>query len=932
MKYIVISLVIFMLAGLVQASEIVISNNHDIPVQGPISFNTSEIDGFYKCSDGGILVVENGKANGVVSLNAGQKLSYNLANSQSSTAPGLLSINPFKSGLKVKWGDEEIASLDFELFVSGSKLVPEDVVGDYVPAKMTFKNNNDVWSSQTEVGSYDMSLSAKVYKEGYIDFTGKITAKTSEPSPSSIVLVRHISLPEINLPKMRWNGRVLDTDTEPDVIDKDNHYSQGLDWMSWSVKSLRSAVVNNWTPALAALKKGKWYCSKNHFIYEKILHRNSDLYFLTLVEDSEDDKGVLQPGQTMEIHWRMAFKENPKDQWENGLLLAFGGCNLLNEDKEKTVFNFGTPFVKFGVSYHPYSTLTENFDFYRVKGLDREGWWAFSPEMWKQWKKFIPDMQRDLRIIKSMGFEIIRPHFCGHLRYLRRSEALEFLDWFMEECRKLEFRVLMDSEGEPEWLVLLATRYEDLIDRYELCNEIMLQASYRGLGAEKIEELKDAYNAIRKVCPDLPIHVTSNGSTGIFEQARHTGLPFDGYGVHYYRHGPGWLDILESQSLGSGTYASRLGIPALLTEFNWKNFTEMAPPERLKYVTETYDRVLKVRAFPEVYLFHFHETMSPNPRLGRNATRHYEVISLDRRPKPTFESWMKQMYTYASPDLPFMQLQAVPEGVILKNNKTVAQFSVSNMSDKELNVTFSPECFNELNCRIKNRKIKIDSGEKYSLEVELSLPDLAEPGVYHYFIRTEFNNEFSYLWGWAELHGKPVFDKSLILPEHVVYPQGNDVVNEFDFNKPVTVVFAGDTDREKRDARNVEMAYLIYNTLRTSTGKSLYLCSDNDIPGDRLENGNLILIGKPQDFDISKFKKVEIPYSGEKGIIYMAASDNGEQWLCLTGHSPASVEAASIDFLLRYWKNSKNSAINRIGMEEGNMLGNSAETGLLNPP
>jgi len=932
MKPFLTCLVLTLAATVAQTSELVIRNNHHTLLQGPVRFETSAPEGYYQSSTGRVFSVRGGQAEGVVALDAKGEKSYRLAQGNLEAPSGPLTVQAITNGLQILWGGKKVATVDFQLAVSNSKVAPENIAAGYMPTELAFEKHSEGWHAEMMLQPYVLVVSARVYPEGYIDFTAEVTVRTKEATPASVILARRVRCAEVRQPQLRWNGRMLDTDIEPEVDDSDKHYSQGVDWMSWSSEGLHCAQVNGWASALAALRGDKWFCSKNHFLYEKMLRAENDLFFFTMVSDVGDNRGVMQPNQTVAVHWRMAFTDHPGEQWGNSLLLALAGCNRPSEERDKTVFDFGAPFVKFGVSYHPYSTLTENFDFYRVKGLDREGWWAFSPEMWKEWRQFRPDMQRDLRIIKAMGFEAVRPHYCGHLRYMRRAEALEFLDWFMGECRRLGLRILMDSEGEPEWMVLLATRYRDLIDRYELCNEIMLQASYSGLPAERIGELKEAYSAIRAACPGMPIHVTSNGSTGMFEQARRLGLPFDGYGVHYYRHGPGWMDILESQSLGSGTYATRLGLPALLTEFNWKNFTAMAPPERLKYVSETYDRVMKVRAFPEVYLFHFHETLSPNPRLGRNATRHYEAIALDRRPKETFEPWMKQMDAYARPELPFRQLRARPVGVPLENNKGRARFEVHNSTERRLEVVFTPEGFNELALQIAKHPVSFAPGQSRVVELQLALPESAPPGVYHFFLRAEFDGCVSYLWGWAEKQGRPRFDATSVLPDYVSYPQGPDIVDRLDFSWPITVVFAEDKKREKTDSRNVEMAYIVYHTLRAASGKSLYLCPEQDTPSERGDNDSLILIGRREDFERADFQPIPDAHSGDRGTLYLKTFDDGRQWLYLTGDLPKGVEAAAMDFVLRYWKNAKDSAIRRVGMEQGHMLGKPAETGLLNPP
>jgi hypothetical protein len=118
------------------------------------------------------------------------------------------------------------------------------------------------------------------------------------------------------------------------------------------------------------------------------------------------------------------------------------------------------------------------------------------------------------------------------------------------------------------------------------------------------------------------------------------------------------------------------------------------------------------------------------------------------------------------------------------------------------------------------------------------------------------------------------------------------------------------------------MAYLVGETLQAATGRPVRISSTADLPAPIANAGTLILVGTAATNPLLGAE----PAGGVagKGLIFVRTTPTGSQHLLLTGADKKAVQAAASDFVLRYWKNAKDSAIRLTGMEKGAALGNKA--------
>jgi len=105
-------------------------------------------------------------------------------------------------------------------------------------------------------------------------------------------------------------------------------------------------------------------------------------------------------------------------------------------DGETATVDVGVPYVEFGSSYFPYSTMTENFDFYRTATLTARLVALLTLDVGEMARVPAPDGDR-LRICKAMGFDWVRLHHLELIGKMNRENALAFLDFYMGTSKAL---------------------------------------------------------------------------------------------------------------------------------------------------------------------------------------------------------------------------------------------------------------------------------------------------------------------------------------------------------------------------------------------------------------------------------------------------------------------------------------------------------------
>lgn len=923
----------------VAAQTIVVRNNHDMPYSGPITCRASLPDGFYAGKNASGRVSE-GTVRIVAKLAAQSQVELTRVPPKPPAA-GPLSVSASGGATRILWSGKEIGSLDLGLVVApGRKATADDAVSKFRPLDMALTKRSDgTFSGIAQTDGYGVTLTLRPVAGGWVDAEAEVVRQSPSADATYIALVRRVTSPGAGDVRMRWNGRVLDGDVEPTEFVGSFAYTRCLDWCSWRAGEVSFVVANGFTPGFTIEQSpGKWVAANHYYAWEHVRRQGDALYFVSeiagpdpaLKADYVGAKAYTPPvaGEPVKVHWRLAVAPKPEPTWQESQFLVSSGYRGVSASDKAVTVDLGAPYVEFGTSYFPYSTMTENFNYYRTPGLDREGWWPFSPTMWERWREFAPQMQTDLRIIRAMGIERVRLHHLEIASTMDRKNLMDFIDFYMDECRKLKLRVLIDTSGTPQWFTTLAGRYKDIADRIEIENEVLIP----GIRPGDAERWTACYKAAKAAAPDTDVFLTGNANVGMFDRLTRLGVPYDKLGWHGYKHGPGGEETLSSQSAGMAGVAADKGTTPVLGEFNWKKMTQFSPEARAKEWALIFNSLLSSRSVPELLQFHWQETACVNPELCRQGIRHYETIYLDRRPKPEAIEFMKLIRENCRPDATVRELPIKVVSTQFANGKAVAEFELANATKKTIAVKLAPESFGDTTCALTSAgSISLKPGQTAKATVEVALKPNALPGVYHFFLKADYAGKTAYGWGYASNVGDAIVDAKPVLPEKLVdYPESIATSAVPVWSRADCVAFGPDCP-----ILELEMAYLTANTLQSATGRSIRLCSTADIPEDMLKTGNLILVGtaKSNPLIASKASMLSLP-EGKGAVRSLNTSDGfiAGSWLVLTGSTTKEVEAASIDFVLRYWKNAKDAAVRITGMEEGAALGHRVNLGQINPP
>lgn len=914
------------------AEEIVVRNNHDFAYRGAVRLTSGGRDGSY-AGPAGTLVVRGGVARGAVSLQA--RASHRFVAGRGAPVRQTLTVAASEGGLSLSAGGSPAGTLDLGLVVvPGRSASTEDVVRQFETLPLAFKARPDgTLEADARSAGYKIAVSVEPLWPA-LEVAATLTRQTAGADAAYVALVRRISPPELRAVRSRTNGRTVDGWSEP-AWDREFWYTRWLDWCSWETAGGRFAMVNGVTAGYTIESQpGRWIAANHFYVWEKLRENDGSLYFISEIagpnKEQEESKYIPlrayvppPPGQPVELRWRLALR--PSDEvgqsplWEDKELLAFAGWRSVKQSDELTEVDIGVRSVSFGTSYFPYSTFTENFDYFRTPGLDRESWWPFSPDLWARWRAFKPMMQTDLRIIKAMGLEWVRLHHLELLGQMPRAEALAFLDFFAAECRKTGLLLFVDSAGSGEWLAEIAGRYRDIVRRVELENEVLIP----GIRPGDPDRWKAMYRAAKVAAPKAEVFLTGTANQSVFGALERLGVPFDRVGIHMYKHGPGWEESFSSLASAVGAHAANLRREVTLGEFNWKSLTRLAPEERAAKLREIYGAMLQPRAISDFLQFQFQETLCVNPRLSRQGIRHYETINLDRRPKPEAQEFMQLVRQYSHERSPVREIQAFCPEVTLSAGKGRAFVAVKNMTARALSLTFQAESFSGVKAALESvRTATLKPGASVTVPVSLALSGNLH-GTYHAFLRVLYEGRSTLGWIVASNPGPPTFSGP-VLADRVRYEGGAAVVEKIDWRGRIFVTFA-----PQCPVLELEMAYLVRNTLQAATGRPVYLCQVDMLPKRHSAAGLIVHVASETNSS-SRAKQSDdltLPLSGV--VRYQPGTPSR---LIITGRTSEDVQAAATDFVLRYWPNAKDSACRMLALEKGAALGAKAAVGEVNPP
>ncbi|MBA3631820.1 MAG: hypothetical protein H0W58_03250 [Acidobacteria bacterium] len=922
-------------------------NNQPFPVRMPIAVKNGNLNGgTWKTSDGKAAQKDGDSLVFIADLPASSTQNFKLQNgSNFKTANKLFTLNPTENGVALKFAGVELGRLSWDIIFRDSKPeelkgVPfstkEDFAAAFQPISIKFEKAAegavfDVWRGTVEEKGLQFSIELRAFHNGFLDISSELknvgAAKTENVYTAILTRWQQPKNVERSVSYDNRIKKLGENDwTNFRVGESCNWYVQhGVDWLKTNfAKSISAAWFNDFSQSFTvhqdatAKRKARWVGANIPQIGFEVQTAGDDVYSLTEIARSNlksyaerlEDNRLMPRGESVSFTSRLVFDSNlQSDEQTDNAFVAYTSYAEQKTSADKIKYSIGVPSTRFGTNYFPYSTLGENFDIKKLPGMDRDGYWTLAADTVNKWQLFADDIRRDLRIAKTLGFELIRLHHLELLNAIDKEKRFEYLDFFFGELRKLKLKALIDARISAEETAELVRRYRNEIDGVEVDNEVLIF----GINDDAPDYWRRVYAAVKKVASEIPVHLTAHTNTGAFDRLEKLGVKSDRIGQHAYADGLDSLPNMRGFSLAAASYGRRVGKEPIITEWNWRFLTRMTPEDRAKVYAPIFENVLKTRSMPTMYQFQFNETLAMNPRVLKGI-RHYEQIWLSRRPKPEAFVLSDLIKKYAAPTHPNKLIDVEHAVVELdKTGKGTAEFKITNTSNRDLNLKISAESPANLKANLQNDSVlKLKPNESKTVNVGLQALSTDKsptplPGFYHVFLRIEGANDLlRYGWAEARLAGAPKIDATT--KTNVIY--GKNAFS-FNLNRSLAVVYG-----DKAPIQDVETAYVLVNTLESATGRPVNIYELKDLPKD--ERAALILVGtvKTNQLINQVFGKIPANLSAAKQFVARVSDDSNNDWLILSGADNLEAERAAMDWTIRFWKYAKDSAARRVGLVE----------------
>ena len=792
-----------------------------------------------------------------------------------------------------------------------------DFAAGFKPLALAFKKTGEgpvfeTWTASASGSGLKLDVEMFAYRAGFLDVNARYTNESAPMENVYAAIVCRWEQPNVK-------SRTLCYDNKPQPF-ADGAYTlfrhgegrhlyvqRGVDWIDAAYAGGASAVwLQDFTPNFTThhgprkSKTGeeigpRWLGANSAHVSQEAQAKGNAVYSISEIARPNlsgyaarlADNVLPPPGEGLAIGSRMIFSESATtDERADQHFIAYTGYNPQEKTKDGAKVSFGVPFARFGTNYFPYSTLGENFVSMKQAGMSKEGYWPLAPETVKQYKFFADEIRRDLRIAKAMGFELIRLHHVELLwdndpsgkPYVSEQQRNDYLDFYFGELKHLGLKALLDIKVSPEETAKFVKKYRELIDGVEIDNEVLIFQIYDA----DVQYWKDVYKAVKEVAPDMPVHLTTHTNTGAFDRLNALGVPYDRIGAHAYMDSVEAINSGRDYGLAIADYATKANKPPLITEWNWRFLTRMTPQARAKVYPPIFENILKTKAIETIYQFQFNDSLAMNPTTLKGI-RHYEQLNLSRRPKPEAMEMAKLIAKYSDPAGGARRISIDHPVVELKDRKGEAVFTITNTSDKPVNLTLREEKPDSGFVGGPEGKfgVSLKPGESHKHRMGVQLTDKAKPGFYHAFVRLEGDGLIRYAWAECRMAGGPEINAKT--SDKVTY--SGDAL-KFDLNRPLAVVYPVEAS-----VMDLEAAWVIYQTLESATGRVVDIYQSNDLPA---EIKNVIWVGKGK---------------GDKPTVMRE-----EDRLVVSGKTEQDVMAAAMDFTLRYWTTAKDSAASKVGL------------------
>lgn len=777
---------------------------------------------------------------------------------------------------------------------------------------------------------YELVATYHIFPSGLVDVELLLRREGGAVDEGYLGVVKHLPAEPQDQAVVRWKGEVRPLEaggTSPTRSVRSHHWSHDVSWLALSDPTGTTAILADVVPNLTR-QVGDRIQPANDFAVNEVVvaaeagwHMVAEIATGNAQENYVPSQQVLpRPEEPISLRYRCLPHGLREAEEVDQAFITFAGYRMRERTDGTERLDLGVAGVSFGTSYFPHRTFGENFEFWRSAGLQGDRWWPLFGENWRHFKD---DIRRDMRIANALGLEWIRIHHFdapdrrdGYLTSPEGRWMLEYLDFMVETARECGLKLFLDCAIGAEDAAMVADRHGEVIRYIEIQNEVLLT----GIRLNLLDYWRDVYRRVKEVDPDLRVLLTGGPMfLSVYDRLAALNVPVDAVGQHAYVDGRQAPAYVRDIAVGVGGYASRRGLQPLNSEFNWRMITRETEQQQADHFEEIVEHLLSQQQLPLLLQFQFQETFCVPPRV-RGALRHYELLRVDRTPKPQALAFAEVIQRYALPDSRSRTLRInFPAQVEVKPGETTdIPVRLQNLSDGHLELRTSPVLPQGLSLAGTNEeRLAIEPGESATIIRRIIAADDLPPGVHHFFEEVRYDDQVHFGWGFATRRARPQVDTTTAPLPQVTYGGGLERLGALDLSRMETVVFG-----RKAPALEVDWALYLYHSLRAATGADINRFSDADLQtrADPLAS-NLLLVGTPGSNAMIGDLLDRLPINprtlpGGHGVVQVihAPHDEDQMILVVSGADAEGVERAASDLLRRYWRHAAASVSFREGM------------------
>lgn len=784
------------------------------------------------------------------------------------------------------------------------------------------------------VNTYGITVKYETSAFGEVEAAIDLKVLDRQSENAYLALAKFLPATEKEDAAIRWKGAIQDIPwlgQSPGRTIRSHRWDRDVNWLFIKNGDSMSGLMADFTPGMTRLIRNMYHCINDFMVNEVVLGDPRGWHMLSEYSCSNDIGGYVKrdyviplPEEIQRTRYRCVRREKCSVQDLDREFIVWAGYQKGQADKHGIAIDLGVGDVEFGTSYFPHATLAENFQYWKTEGLQGEKWWPYHCTAWKTAKE---EIRRDMMIANALGMKWIRIHHLDStvepkkepktdaFMHKREPWLMEYMDFMVQTAQETGLYLYLDVTLSPEQAGEMAEKYGETTPYFEIQNEILLH----GIDTDLVPYWKALLEQVKRRSKAKVALTGGPIFLSLFPKLDELGVDNDVIGHHCYIDRRQIPHVFADYALAMGGYATHHNKIPVTSEIGWRFITRDTLAQQAEHFREIFHAYLSQQAVPLVGQFQFQETFCVPP-VSRGAVRHYELLHVDRSPKPQARVYRDFIREYSGPQAPINQLRVtIEDKEISPADQVIIPVLFENLTNESLVLQTSLVLPSGLQATGETEnQFTLGPHDSYKLERQLAATNDLKPGRYHLFEKVQLANRILCGWGILSNIQSPPLDLEKPLPANVIYELGLEALKSYGLENVKMVVFG-----KKAPALEIDWALYVYESLRCATGADIARFGDSDPEtADLLKTGNVILVGNERSNLVvaTLVKKLGIELGGTPagtGVVKIIANPYAEgSWiLMITGANDKGIEKAASDLLYRYWRYAKDAMTFRMGAQ-----------------